>query len=469
MASVLIVLLLLTPWVYGDVPNEDMPSQKQKLLVVLVQGVRLDYIDHDAHAGFARLARQGVRAEYVLPVFPATPYPNSYSIATGLYSESHGVIADYMFDEEHQSVFLGLPHSRAAMPYWWDRAEPIWIAAERRGLRSAVYWWPGCGVAFNETRPAICIPYPHNNPDQRTSIDEDFRNKVNEVLEVFGTDELSLAMMHYGLVGHYGRLHGPGSRERRRALYEFDGHLTYILDKLDALNLTEEVTLMVVSDHGLADTGLESTTDIVLEKYAPYIKYMLNYGSFSMVQPGKDMLLPLHKSLTDAHIEGLQIYTKEELPDRYHIKHSHRLLPLFLMTMPKYYILPLHDSRRTKLERPKRYLGFHGYDPELPEMRTIFYAQGPGLKQDHVIKPIVNVDYYNFMCRALGLEPRPNNGTWSRVDDALVESDIGFPNFGSSMMENSATIPSQDMCPKVQRRVAVLIGMVATSLWSCST
>ncbi|KAH8022632.1 hypothetical protein HPB51_000932 [Rhipicephalus microplus] len=60
--------------------NQEQP--RPKLLVILVQGVRADYIDHAVHQGFARLAQAGIRAEYVLPVFPSSPYPNAYSIAT---------------------------------------------------------------------------------------------------------------------------------------------------------------------------------------------------------------------------------------------------------------------------------------------------------------------------------------------------------------------------------------------------
>lgn len=68
----------------GDDDNNNHGDRtRPKLIVVLVQGVRADYVDHEVHTGFERLARAGVRAEYVLPVFPSSPYPNAYSIATG--------------------------------------------------------------------------------------------------------------------------------------------------------------------------------------------------------------------------------------------------------------------------------------------------------------------------------------------------------------------------------------------------
>ncbi|CAN7941704.1 unnamed protein product [Ixodes hexagonus] len=196
-----------------------------------------------------------------------------------------------MYDSERREFFLGLPHEHAASPHWWERAEPVWLAAERRRLRSAVYWWPGCEVALNETRPAICMP--HRSPHGWHALDADFRRKLDEVLEVFDTDELSLAMLYYGAVAYAGQFRGPESKERHKALFEFDNHLNYLLDKLEALNLTEKVTLMVVSDHGIANTSPDSTTPIHLEKYSPYIKYMLNFGSHAMVLPRKDMFLPV--------------------------------------------------------------------------------------------------------------------------------------------------------------------------------
>ncbi|KAH6931117.1 hypothetical protein HPB50_022241 [Hyalomma asiaticum] len=299
--------------------NDEQQHPRPKLLVILVQGVRADYIDHAVHQGFARLAQAGIRAEYVLPVFPSSPYPNAYSIATGLYPESHGIVADAMYDTEKRDLFLGVQMAGSSVPWshWWEGAEPIWLLAERRRLRSAVYWWPGCEVALNETRPAICMPQ-RPVPGWR-SLDHDFRSRLDEVLEVFDTDELSLAMLQYGAVAYFGRHRGPESKERHKALAEFDHHLNYLIDQLEAFNLTEKVTLMVVSDHGIANTGPESTTDIMLDKYSPYIKYMLNFGSHSMVLPRKDMFRPLS------------------------------------------------DSAKTKVNHKKRFFGYHGYDPSFPK------------------------------------------------------------------------------------------------------
>lgn len=61
---------------------DDMPSNK-RVLLILVDGCRWDYIDHKKHKGFKYLAKSGVKAHHLVPVLPANSYPNWYSLVTG--------------------------------------------------------------------------------------------------------------------------------------------------------------------------------------------------------------------------------------------------------------------------------------------------------------------------------------------------------------------------------------------------
>ena len=73
--------------------------------------------------------------------------------------------------------------------------------------------------------------------------------------------------------------------------------------------------------------------------------------------------------------------------------------------------------------------GDHGYsDVSLnyeseganPDMRSIFMAKGPAFQSGGVVLPwIKQVDQYLLFAKTLGIEPRPNNGTWERVKDFL--------------------------------------------------
>ena len=59
------------------------------------------------------------------PVFPSKTFPNHYSIVTGLFAESHGIIGNTMFDP----VFDATYHitTAAARDGRWYGGEPIWV------------------------------------------------------------------------------------------------------------------------------------------------------------------------------------------------------------------------------------------------------------------------------------------------------------------------------------------------------
>lgn len=58
-------------------------SKERKVILILVDGVRYDYVKDPSLKGFQRMARKGVKAEYVQPIFPSNSYPNWYTIVTG--------------------------------------------------------------------------------------------------------------------------------------------------------------------------------------------------------------------------------------------------------------------------------------------------------------------------------------------------------------------------------------------------
>lgn len=60
---------------------------KQRLLVIMLGGFRHDYVTRDQAnlIGFPRLRMEGVKAKYLIPVFPSDSYPNWFTVVTGLY------------------------------------------------------------------------------------------------------------------------------------------------------------------------------------------------------------------------------------------------------------------------------------------------------------------------------------------------------------------------------------------------
>jgi len=106
------------------------------VILLSFDGVRHDYLDLDRLPAFERIAREGARAEALVPVFPSTTFPNHVSLATGAPPDVHGVVANTFldpalgfFDYGNDARFLD--------------AEPLWAAAERQGVPAAVFFWVG--------------------------------------------------------------------------------------------------------------------------------------------------------------------------------------------------------------------------------------------------------------------------------------------------------------------------------------
>ena len=69
---------------------------------------RYDYVDiqsAEVLPGFSKLLKNGVRAEYVNPMYPSISYPTWTTLSTGLHPESHNVIGNYFYDPSDKSEF----------------------------------------------------------------------------------------------------------------------------------------------------------------------------------------------------------------------------------------------------------------------------------------------------------------------------------------------------------------------------
>ena len=186
-----------------DNPSAQVSQDGIKLLIILVDGFRWDYVSLDKSLkGFRKIAENGVHAKYVKPIFPANSYPNWYAITTGLYGESHGMIENYMYDKERGDTFLMVPHRNASHNHWWNKTEPLWINAEKQGVKTAMYLWDGCQVVINGLRPSICHKY--QSLYDSTVVDNQTRSFINTVLDDFSADKYRLALVYYEFVDHIG-------------------------------------------------------------------------------------------------------------------------------------------------------------------------------------------------------------------------------------------------------------------------
>src|SRR5258708_6682664 len=117
---------------------------KPIVLLISLDGFRWDYLDRYPAPNLSALAAQGVRAKGLIPAFPSDTFPNHYTIVTGVYPETHGIIANGFYDPAFKETFSMRPTESK----WWG-AVPIWITEDKQVQGSATPIRPGPDVGLH--------------------------------------------------------------------------------------------------------------------------------------------------------------------------------------------------------------------------------------------------------------------------------------------------------------------------------
>lgn len=87
-------------------------SARHITIVISLDGCRWDYPQWYHTPFFDRMAQEGV-ASGLIPSYPSKTFPNHYTLATGLYPDHHGIVANDFFDPTTGRRFsLGDPDTK---------------------------------------------------------------------------------------------------------------------------------------------------------------------------------------------------------------------------------------------------------------------------------------------------------------------------------------------------------------------
>ncbi|KAM9773804.1 ectonucleotide pyrophosphatase/phosphodiesterase family member 7-like isoform 1-T2 [Syngnathus typhle] len=402
----------------------------KKLLLISFDGFRWDY-DRDVETPrLDQMAKDGVKALYVTPPFLTITSPAHFSLLTGNYVENHGVIHNIWFNTSTQEKKQY--HAAQFVDSYWDNGSlPIWITAQRQGLKTGSLHFPGTAASYKGERvnvrqiePAI---YDHGN-------ETEWRLNIDKVIgDWFRRQDLDFVSLYFGQPDLVGHKYGPESRELREMVQQVDRTVGYIRDKIRQHGLTERLNVIITADHGMANILPDKQIQrIVLSKIPGFsfkdIQFqLLDYGPAGMLLPKEGQLERVYQALKGAH-PHLHVYKKEEVPARLHYGSHPRLLPIFLMSDPGYVIsgfLPVQFNK-----------GDHGFDNEAMDMKAFFRAVGPDFQKELLVRPFDLVNVYPLMCHLLGIQPERNDGHLDKTKHMLIRND----NTGSADTQTEALI-----------------------------
>ena len=351
-------------------------------ILISLDGFRADFLTRGVTPTLNQFIAEGVSPKYMKPSFPSVTFPNHYTLVTGLYPESHGVVGNTFWDPNLEAEFHYTDPARSMQPKWWAGGEPIWVTAEKQNVKAAVHMWPGseAGVEYGATYV------------DKFNGSEVLSRKTDRILGLLDLPSIENELVsqlrpqfiaaYVPNVDHMGHKFGPNSTEVWNTISSVDQMLHDIFMGLEERNLTALVNVVVVSDHGMATTSIDrliQLDDLIDLDLVEHIDGWPLYG----LRPKDpiDLRGLYDRLLIESQSSGnFEVYLKENMPERYHFSNNDRIAPLWVIPNTGWAIVHKEDfdvkEAKAKGESysPK---GLHGYDHEHPLMRAIFVARGP--------------------------------------------------------------------------------------------
>jgi len=372
---------------------------KPTVILVSMDGVRYDYPDREPLAGFARMAQDGARATFLLPVFPSITFPAHTTLSTGAHPDRHGIVNN-QFETRGGEEFRYGAGAEAL------EAEPLWAAAERQGVRAATFFWPISEVAWRGVAPSYSrAPFDEKLPESA---------KVAQILAWLDLPEATrpgLVMTWWHGADHAGHEFGPDAEETRAALRSQDAQLARLIAGIDARRAWGEVTLVVVSDHGMLAPRAAVDANALLAE-AGVAGRAVNANAVALIHleaPAEAANAAMKIAAAEPRIRA---YARAELPASLRYAHEN-VGDVVLLAEPPLAFL----DAWTQLDLRRRVswlwggeVGVHGYDPESsPEMRAIFFALGRGVPRGERLGVVRGLDVAATVARLLAIEPPAQN------------------------------------------------------------
>lgn len=375
--------------------RENSTEAKTKPYVILISadGYRYDYTTKYNAKNLLDFAEKGVQAESMLPSFPSITFPNHYSIATGLYPAHHGLVDNYFYDYQRKDFYAMSDKTKVRDGSWYG-GTPLWSLAEKQGMLAASMFWVGSESDAGGKRPTYYYNY-----HEKFSPEE----KVDEVINWLNLPEEQrphFITLYFPEVDHQGHRFGPDAPETKEAVLQIDSAVGSLVQRVKDLGL-QNVNFIFLSDHGMIKVAKEdpiAIPEILLNKER--FDFYNSQTLLRVVVKNEDEVKNVYKELKKAQTSDYKVYLDKRFPKRFHFREKddrfNRIGQILLV--PKAPNIFLEKGKKTSP-------GKHGYDAvKTPEMRSVFYANGPAFKENLKIGKFENVNVYPLIAKILGLK-----------------------------------------------------------------
>ena len=360
------------------------------VVLLSLDGVRHDDLGRGDFPALDRMARDGARADGLVPPFPSNTFPAHVTLATGTHPDRHGILGNRFVDPE-RGLF---DYSGEAD---WIEAEPLWVAAERQGIRAGVIFWVGSVSDWRGVGASLRVAPFDSGISEREKTD-----RILQWLDLPAAERPRLVLSWWHGVDSVAHRRGPAEPAVADQLASQDAELERLLAGIDARGLWKDLTLIAVSDHGMARAGRGVNAERVLRDAGIAGRAVPGGGMAHVYLEKPEQAAAAVKALDT--MPGIAAYTRDTLPGRLRARHR-RTGDVVAIAKP-----PLaFPGGRGLLANVAAWFGgppgVHGYDPELPEMHGIFLALGRGVPVGGRLGTVQAVDVAPTVADLLGMAP----------------------------------------------------------------
>jgi predicted AlkP superfamily pyrophosphatase or phosphodiesterase len=381
-------------------------QSKPYVILVSFDGFRWDYLNRGLTPNLEKIRNEGVSAISLRSVFPSKTFPNHISIVTGMYAENHGIISNSFMNFEKNSWYR-MSDTISVCDSKWYLGEAFWETAERQGIKTASYFWPGSELNLDYRHPTYREFYEHERP---------YEQRVKGVIDwlqlPFG-ERPHFITLYFDATDTYGHKYGPESPEINEAIKRLDSIAGLLMGKLNDIGLIDSVNIMFVTDHGMTEISQEKVINIQ-DMIKEYNYLSIDDGPLMQIEPPADKLMEVYETLKKNEFH-YKVYLKNNIPKYLHYSNNPLIFSILLVADNGWSLIGKRGANWITKEK-----GNHGYDNNDLDMQGIFIAKGPCFKDGYRTGTLWNIDIYPLLCKIFNIYPRSNiDGKLERIEFIL--------------------------------------------------
>ena len=236
--------------------NSKASSKKPYLILISLDGFRWDYVEKYKPPHLINFIKNGINSESLIPSFPTKTFPNHYTIATGMYPDKHGIIANSFYSYDKDMTYRIRDREKVEDGSFYG-GNPIWIQANRSNMVTASYFFVGTEANIQGLKPTYYYRFDN-------SVKNEVRvNQAIDWLKLPPKKRPHLITMYFSDMDDTGHKYGTkNDEELKKTLFELDTQLGVLFKGIEKIGLP--VNIIIVSDHGMSTVPISKF--IAIEK-----------------------------------------------------------------------------------------------------------------------------------------------------------------------------------------------------------